>query len=70
LPAHGKATFFARISPRLVETPVTRSPSTQEAGDLAVFDDVHAAAVGTAGIAPGDRIVPGGAGAFAASARP
>ena len=35
----------------------------QEAGDLAILDDVDAAPVGAARIAPGDRIVAGGAGA-------
>ena len=35
----------------------------QEAGDLAILDDVDAAPVSSARIAPGDRVVPGGAGA-------
>ena len=35
----------------------------QEAGDLAILDDVDAAPVGAARIAPGDGVVAGGAGA-------
>ena len=48
----------ARISPRLVVTPLTRPPRiAQDARDLAVLDDVDPERIGRARVAPGDRVV-------------
>ena len=57
-PATAMATFLAPMAPRVVSTPVTRPFSHLEAGDLAILDDVDAARIGRARIAPGDGIVP------------
>ena len=62
-PAAHSATCPAAMSPRVVRTPVTRSPSVVEPGDLAVLDEVDAGLVGAAGEAPGDVVVLGDAGA-------
>ena len=62
-PATATATFLARISPRVVGDADDAVAVAQEAGHLAILDDVDAAPVGAARIAPGHRIVAGRAGA-------
>ena len=56
-PAATTPTFFAPMKPRLVSTPTTCAAVAADAGDLAVLDDVDAARVGAARVAPGDRVV-------------
>jgi hypothetical protein len=62
-PAATTPTFFAPMKPRVVSTPVTRRRRAADAGDLAILDDVDAAIRRAARIAPGDRVVAGGAAA-------
>ena len=63
LPATATATFLAPDFAARGGDAGDAVAIAQEAGDLAILDDVDAAPVGAARIAPGDRIVAGGAGA-------
>ena len=51
------------MKPRLVSTPVQPPVLDPEAGDLAVLDDVDAAPVGAARVAPCDGVMADGAAA-------
>ncbi len=63
LPAAATATFLARMSPRVVFTPTMRSPSLRKPITSQFFNDVDAAPVGAARVAPGDSVVASRAGA-------
>ena len=62
-PAAHRPTFSVLMVPRLVLTPDHPVAVLDEAGDLAVLDDVHAELVAFAGEGPGDVVVLGDAGA-------